>query len=356
MKAIITRHDATLDGGNVTLGNAAVRARMLRVSGYATPFWLRTASGLIVRADRVPWQGMVEAGQAEILSEEPGGGPSIVFHSDWSTGTGTGDDALRDTNKAPLEWTSVKGTSTGTIIVTAASTGRTWPAGIVNVMQTWCENPSGVQGTRLTDRFTALAPGEDMSWRWYISEETNGDDIGDDFIHGFQDGRQGGNADRNWAMREYYNNDGTWRPEFYVPHDDEIEGGGAQVTAWVLANAPGYPGNEIWLSTGVVYGFEVRMYAIDSDSMRFEVRVYDVDGNLLYDSDKWFRKNDNGDTLADGPTFTPSTLNGVYSGTNDFQCGSNGWGADPASAFVASYIGGVAIGKGGWIGPYSGGI
>lgn len=346
-----------LDGGLVNIGDGTVRRQSVRIESgeYTPPIWLRTDAGLVVPVGSLPFRGVLDAGRLEVLSEAPSGGEppaGVVFHSDWSTATGTSDAALLDMNKAPLAWSARKDTNGGTAIVTAASTGRSWPAGMTNVMQITAQAEGGTQGVRNSGRFTAPGVGDAVIWRTYFSMEQPDSWSGGIQYHPFQDGGAGGGSDRNWAFRVYPHSNGTWSPELFIDSVDDVYGPGAQIQAWELGD-----NGILSLSKQVPYIIEVRMYVVDANSMRPAARILNGDGSPLYDESDFFRKGGGGgnDTLADGHTFEISSLAGMTS----LQAGSNNWDQAPPQDTLAAYWGGLAIAVGGeddWIGPYSGGV
>lgn len=68
--------DPTLDGGPVSIGDGSASKRSIRIEAgeYATPFWLRTESGLVIPVTELPWQGVVDDAELEVLSAAPGAG------------------------------------------------------------------------------------------------------------------------------------------------------------------------------------------------------------------------------------------------------------------------------------------
>lgn len=62
----------TLDGGLVNIGDGSVRQRLLSIdSGFATPLWVRDETGRYQYVQSLPWRGMLESGQVELLSSGP---------------------------------------------------------------------------------------------------------------------------------------------------------------------------------------------------------------------------------------------------------------------------------------------
>lgn len=96
-----------LDGGLINIGDGAVRKQTVRIESgeYTPPIWLRTPSGVVIPVTSLPWQGVINAGQLEVLSSAPGGGAvvaefySIFEGADWRDngkwqyqgGNGSGD-------------------------------------------------------------------------------------------------------------------------------------------------------------------------------------------------------------------------------------------------------------------------
>lgn len=253
---------------------------------------------------------------------------SVLQHTDWSTGTGTAAGVLRDTAKA-VPWTDTKDNDGGTVVVTAASTGLTWPASMTNVLQIWAlAAGTPIQGVRNVDRYDVPAIGESRFHRWFFANTTPDSYTGDYSIHPLQDGTAGG-IQRNWLFREERSagQPGKWTPEFAI---DE----GAPTPTYQLKSG----GNTVWLDKDVVYRFEVEIQRVSSTAFIPQVWIYSVADALLYGPSNWVLQGGS-TTLADEPEHPFNAL----ADASSMQLGSNGWSGDPAADFVAYYYGGWAV-------------
>lgn len=90
----------TLDGGLVDINDGSTSKRAIRIEAgeYATPFWIRTDSGIVVPVTELPWQGVLEAGQMEVLSEAPVGVGVVPYHDFRFDGYATTNDLHANTD------------------------------------------------------------------------------------------------------------------------------------------------------------------------------------------------------------------------------------------------------------------
>ena len=288
-----------------------------------------------------------EGGISPNAAPAPGGAvPSdAIMVTPWSTGTGTGDAAVRDTDRT-VPYASRKGTAADFEIVSASGLG--FPAGMTNVAKSTCasNSPSNV-GVRIqaasspglstpavgTDRYYRLYRRVDMP-DLYISSG------GDGLIHQPQDA-DSGTGNTTFQFEIYYNSDGTWEFEFYL-NDTSL---GANLRRYVLPAA---------LTKGVVYRFEWRVHVVSSTTVWVDARVYDSSDVLLYSSEDFTRKTGL-DTMAAQNIFTiPGVAN-----LRGLQMGSNSWSVDPADIGgglgdqISHYDGGLMIRTDDWCGAFS---
>lgn len=98
-----------LDSGLVNIGDGAVRTQSVKIASgeYSPPIWLRTEGGLVMPVSSLPYQGVLRAGQLEVLSEDPVANLRFTrFLSEWSTALGTSTEALLDQGRS-RPWTSI---------------------------------------------------------------------------------------------------------------------------------------------------------------------------------------------------------------------------------------------------------
>lgn len=240
-------------------------------------------------------------GKKTVACREIGGGvpADTIMATPWSTGTGSGSDAMRDTARS-RPWDVTKGG--GHSIVTTASTGLTWPAGMTDCML--IENVGTLAGVRCAQSLPTWNVGE---WRYHrvFFACVAPDSSGGDSRHPWQDGT-GGSA-TNWEFNVQILTNGTWFP-FWQNYGNDVKypGGGVQTARWVLTDGGGLSGtppHDVVLDKDVVYCFEYAAQRLSSTTLTQRSRVRDVSGTLLYDSSNWTRQNEDGDTLDEGHVF-----------------------------------------------------
>ena len=257
---------------------------------------------------------------------------TLAFASDWGTGTGSGDAALRDTGKA-LPWASVSGGNLNVAVV--ASTGLDFPTtNVLSVQTQWNGTGSSSKIIRRTG-FGVPAVGESRFYRWYI-RITVPDGISMGSPHPIQDGFDAGTS--NWQFETRAGTTGTWTPSLQFnanvfPND-----------GWRALNA---------LNRGQTYRFELRVTRTDTTTFTASMRVYNSAGvQVLGDSDFKNQSGLGSSSLADVPTVNfvdASYLDGFTMGTNGaFQGSTSG---DHPLQFC--YQGAAAISNEAWCGPYS---
>lgn len=282
----------------------------------------------------------------------PGG---IVFHSNWSTATGTSAAALLDTGK-PLQWDTQIGNGNLNTIVPATA-NLDFPASMANVMLNVAQFSSNASQRVLTQFNSLLVASQhipipqpvngqrDLYYRWYQrwvvpdSIDTNGG-----APHPIQDGPAA--SQTNWMWEVVINSDGTWLPRFN------------------FANTNSFPNNR-WRSPVLpknhTYRIELHIRRLTSTTFTAAAEIWDDKAGTRVQQSSDFVNGDGSQSLADSPVLNINDPS--YFGA--FQAGNNGpsWNNNSQSQFPFNlwYLGGVAISTtplstSGWIGPYSGGI
>lgn len=105
--SLVRSFTPVLDGGLVNIGDGSVQKRALRIGSgeYPLPAWARTESGMVIPIDTLPWQGVLEAGQLEVLSSDPNAGVSPIFEwnpNDYNTTQELIDANTNDFNLGPV--------------------------------------------------------------------------------------------------------------------------------------------------------------------------------------------------------------------------------------------------------------
>ena len=274
-------------------------------------------------------------------SVEVRGAPRVaLFHIDWSTALGTGDVAVRDTDKA-TPWDT--GETGGDLeVVTAAGEGLTnWPT--PNALRVnFSGSSSFLKLLGASQIITIPAIGESRSYRWYHQNCVPDGSSYFDRQHVVEQNNGGwSRSNGNWVWRTEYINgyaDGKWIPQWAVQS-------GLAPGGW--ANAAWEPTSQ--LDKHTTYCHEVQQERVGADTYKIHMRISDGSGLLLF-SDSSIRNNKNSARLDSEPVFTYRDIKESY----ELQVGLNGFpSVDP---FTWGYYGAVAVGKGGWLGPYSGGI
>lgn len=263
-----------------------------------------------------------------------GGLPSdTLMATAWKTDTGSGDAALRDTDRE-VPWDDTRD-PTICEVVTVGASGLTWPAGMTHCFAVTMNASSGSGGLDL-DVGTLPVPGvgESLFFRQFLAQVTpdyyindNDGNPGDDTTHGWGDG-VGGNSN-NWRWRIYTHGDGTWHPRLVMPGGVSPGGQtGSGYTQWDL---------DADLTMQVVYGMELEVRRISSTTFQPYPRILDKDGVELYGPEHWSRGQ--GGSLASGIAYNIVNASWLSAQKN----GANGWDTDPYSPFVAFYMGGFMI-------------
>lgn len=277
-----------------------------------------------------------------------------LFVSDWSTALGSGDAALRDTNKQQpwVRATAGGGGPTGLEVVTTATSGRAFPttnalrvtararSGGVYADQLWCNSSSGTQGV-----LPIPAVGEHRYFRWYISREVpNSVNTSGGAPHGIQDGESASVS--TWMHETVMNSDSTWG-------------------RWVMSFAGGgnvSPNNRwgpnAFLNKFQAYRIEYHFERVGTLTFYPEVRIYDANDVLLYDENTIMNNAGTGATsmVALRNAGTPLTMESgdITVSLSNLVSGNNGpsWASAVGFPFLMNYQAGIAIATDDWCGPY----
>lgn len=263
---------------------------------------------------------------------------SLILASQWSTELGSSQNAALDGDI----WDAYKGSAEGTVIVTTSSLGFASP-GFANCMKigSWNNSSEGVRMTTLP----IPASGTKQWRRFYFAMIAPPPDVYiDTQWHPF-DMRK--NTTDEWGSQVHimpnftaqtFNIDVTCR------NDAGLGDGEGQ---FVL----GEQNAEIDLDFNVWYGFEWEYTIVSSTLFRVSnAWVYDVNGNVLYDSEDWYQDTNGGLSIPEA-----SAVNWTYQqgGFTWWQMGSNGFVTGEAEADMW-VIGAVAISDQEQIGPWNG--
>ncbi len=268
----------------------------------------------------------------------------VLFHSDWSTATGTGDAALRDTNKAK-PWTGTAGLGGagqgGNEVRSTAADGRDYPT--TNYLRTTGKRSNQGWNELFFQASDGYVPkpavGESVYVRMYFRLIVANSFTGDGETHGaYFDDAPGGT---NWgpqALGVYVQHftAGVWN--FLISTD--------------AGQFPRYygPGNHA-LNRNQTYRIEMAYHRTGTNTYQLEGRIYDVAGHLLYDNSS-FNTDYYGPTGTNLQNRTFTTSGAGAASISGFKIGLNGLTGMTADVPYAEYAA-VAICKNDWCGPYA---
>lgn len=242
----------------------------------------------------------------------------IVFESDWGTATGTGNDALLDSDQ-DVPWTVVGDSSDPNIRVVAAAdvdlinsdaslAEQGWPT--TNALEsTYTGTTSGVvHADRL---WPEIQVGEYLYLRWYWVHD------GDDALGGGSNGSPhspqfgpAGICPSLWSHNfgnlyagtpDRYSEAGYPEGKFHVMWQNIDGDVAAKFDLGSLGDGNPirtHPAGSIGLDKGAVYRFELRIHRVEMNVLTWGARVYDAAGTLLHTGED-FVERFGGGTLND---------------------------------------------------------
>ncbi len=290
------------------------------------------------------------------------GGESVpadaVFVSDWSTGTGTGDAALRDTGKT-LAWTILYGGaavgSGGAEVRVTATDSRDFPSTNYMRIRALLANLAWAE-ISVEDYTSAPGVGDSIYIRYYARltmsttddyldittdpDDANPPETGDATTHGYYTGDGWGPEGHGFTF--WTADDGSWRIEYAADNSQAIfsEGtnGSGNGGAWRMAR-------------DTTYRLEKRYTRTGTNTYTMDLRVYNIAGTLLFDGTDvtdWPGPNTIGS--LDGATFTVTGA-AAQGMVDSFRVGCNGIGGIDSDR-AHSEVAGVMIRTEDWCGPY----
>jgi hypothetical protein len=268
---------------------------------------------------------------------------AYLFHSDWSTATGTFTSALLDVSQ-DQPWDVLRGNGDGGAAVTDSVP---WPNGIANALSIAHIGVNDNPGVRLAGSLPTFTNGS-RAYRFYLKNIIPDDHrMGDDLVHPFQDG-PGGGSNTNFQFELYDNGNGTYCPRVLFS-GAPAGGGGAHIQRYTIGGA--ITGSTCALPKGTAYRFELKFtYNASADGIDGEFRVYNPDGSLRAGTNQWLRVSDREPSSS---TRYFAVVDRTY--FTSLQIGTNGWGGGTTSApYVTWHWGAVAICTD-WCGPYADG-
>ncbi len=248
---------------------------------------------------------------------------TTLFESDWRTATGTSTTALRDGTKWS-EWVNYGGPQ---LLSVVPATGLGFPSGMANVLRVLQMGEQDAEHMQLTNGIPAPQVGSHLYYRIYTRVDEAAQSGGSD--HPVEP--MPGACPFLWTFKRSIGATG-WRPE------------------WQFSNTP----SEEWWSLRVqlqknaVYRIEWHFHFITSSTFKFDTRIYDAAGTLLYTDADFLSGNFLNQTLlARDPNFR-NTNNDCF---RHLFVGNNGQ-ANWTATNTYTYWGGVKVCRDGWCGAY----
>jgi hypothetical protein len=257
----------------------------------------------------------------------------ILFHSDWSTATGTTEAALRDTSKAK-PWTARR--DNDGILTVVAAAGRGFPAGMTNCLRVGHLAPQ-VHSAEVSNDNVWPVPnvGDKLFFRLYLRNEIadNQGDLSTTINSHHPVEPASGTCANAWSLTYASKNDGTFPFRFATLENTSPR------NRWILGPS------QANLQKNHTYRFEW-MLERQAGGFLLEIRVYNEAGALLYDKNSIYNNAGTLTLAASGLlTMNATCLNKLLVGTN-----GGGW---VFSATQYSYFGGVMVRSDDWCGPYT---
>lgn len=295
--------------------------------------------------------GHADTSAVTITSSAPGnpgnpGNGRAIFHSDWSSSTGSGDAAVRDANKS-LPWQAHWQGSRVLLTVVPAS-GKGFPSGMTNIMRVmhWKQDFDWVM---INNAWQTPAVGSSLYFRAYFRNEiSNATDAGTGYAstHPLEStGSQGGLGGLYYSMKYGSFSDGTF------PWLFDMGGPAYPFNAW----SPGAPssthGGRSYdpgtLQKNTTYRFEWKLTRRAANAYDLDIRIYGQDNRLLFD-----RNNIYAWTGSRSQTLAANGINLTIGDdrVRQLRIGLNGGFATTNPEYV--YWGGVAVCQDDWCGEY----
>lgn len=356
--AVITALDpstgSTAGGGTLTVwGTGFLDGDVIRIDGsnqtttYVTsgkltctiPAHAAGSINVVVR------RGVTDSNAATFEFTTGGGLPAdVVFASNFMTGTGSGDAALRDTSRL-VPWDTVTGNGNNTV-ATAVAEGITFPS--ANVLKVIGVDGGTVVSARIhrvakeNSRWAIPTVGNSLYYRWYIIVVWPDNAVAG--LNGAPHPIQCGHAasDANWMMETTIQDNGTWGPRVF-----SFSNNGANAYPNNRWNAP------TTFTKNSLYRVELRIKLLSSTTFEPHARIYDSSGVLLY-TDTDIKNANATSSFADNVALNLNASDGLNA-LDSFQCGTNGPTGNLGDVFpfTCFYQGGFLVRTADWCGAYS---
>jgi hypothetical protein len=276
----------------------------------------------------------------------PGNGGTPIFHSDWSTATGTTDAAIRDNGKS-VPWSARWGGRGSLNVVSAGGLG--FPLSMANVLrvQHYQQDFDWVMANNL---WSVPAIGSSIYFRVYIRNTVaNEVDAGSSYAstHPVEsEGNPNGISGGYYAMHYGSYADGTF--PFFVAMNNAAYPYNGWTPGAASSNHGGRNYDPATLIKNTTYRVEWKFTRTAANRYDFDMRIFGSDDKtLLFDQSNIFAWGGNRQTIATNGT----GLSIDDSHVSDLRIGINGGFATPSPQFV--YWGGFAVCSEDWCGAYS---
>lgn len=278
----------------------------------------------------------------------PASAASALFHTDWSTDIGDGQDAVRDTDKT-VPWTTWAQQYSQLNVESAAGL---FSAGFTNCLGIRIQLAAdrGIDAGFSNIIYTGISPqvGDSLYFRYY-------------FRHDLADAEYDASWATSWAGNHPVENEDNQDANVLWKWDTRNDG---EFSLYLVTKSTAAARNwvlPVRLNKATEYRIEYMVEILTSSTYNIHARVYNAAGALLYDDDDW---SEGGDTLADTPTINGNEGSGT-SMLDKFAYWKFGHNAS-ATLYLAApggrlvspawRFGAAAFGKTDWLGAYSAGV
>jgi hypothetical protein len=315
----------------------------LRIGDQVSP----TADTLVAEAGAVSVTGSNATLTSSALT--------FLFHSDWSTATGTTDAALLDTSKG-YPWDNRKDGNGGTAVTDTVDWNGCAPEG-TNALSITHVSTSSVEGVRLggTEATSGTLPeqqrGTSRGYRVCFKHVRPNGSVSMSARHPLQDGSPGSGP--NWEFNT--DMDGTDVYGVWFEISNATRAGETQTWFWSIDGANKTEAGAA-LPKDSVYRHEwLITQHPTTDSIDIEIITYNPDGSVRVAADRWELRCFNIDACGSSSDETWYFLPNNWEQHTRLQIGTNGWGCETTGTpYLAFHYTAMAVCNG-WCGPYADG-
>lgn len=321
-------------GRSVTWATSNAAVATVAVTGHGTALVTAVAEGT---CNITPTVDGVTGTAVAFAVEEGAGAPPVgapLLDADWSTATGTTDNALMDGG----EFNGTANTPATELEVIAA-TGLGFPVGMTNVLRVTHHVSPASGWVESDEQWAARGDDESLFYRFYLRNGVPDSEgaVSSSSHHPFETAG-GGVGTQGWSFNFGWADDGTFPFKLILVGVS----GGAQ--RWRVRSGGAY----VNLSKDTTYRFEFQFTRTAANTYTIHARIYNAADELLYSDSDW--------ATEDVP-FTPMTTAGVDIAIPDSDAGLRRWriginGGPAVSEDRYHYVGGVMVRADDWAGAY----